>query len=194
MSSLAPQSDTELMRAVRDGDLSRLGVLFERHHRRLFSLFRRLGVAAAPAEDLVQEVFFRMLKYRAQFRDDGDLLPWMYQLSRNLAMDHHRRRGREAVAPEEAPEPVDTAPLAAETLERDDAARRMRRALASLPLAKRELLVLARYQLLRYDQIAQVLGCSAGAVRVRVHRAIKDLRDVYLGELAAADARGEAMP
>ena len=194
MSCPAPQSDTELMRAVRDGDLSRLGVLFERHHRRLFNLFRRLGVGAAPAEDMVQEVFFRMLKYRSRFRDDGDLLPWMYQLSRNLAMDHHRKRGREAVAPDDAPEPVDTAPLAADTLERSDAALRMRRALAALPLAKRELLVLARYQLLRYDQIAEVLGCSAGAVRVRVHRAIKDLRDAYLGELATAGTRREATP
>src|SRR5262245_34410607 len=114
------------MVAVRDGDVSRLGILFERHHVRLFNLFRRLGARAGGAEDLVQEVFFRMLKYRNNFRDDGDFLPWMYQLARNVSADHYRKHGREAPAPEDPPEVVDHAPLANENLERSENERRMR--------------------------------------------------------------------
>lgn len=190
----APPSDTELMRAVRDGDVTRLGVLFERHHLRLFNLFRRLGAPPATSEDLVQEVFFRMLKYRNNFRDDGAFQPWMYQLARNISADHYRKHGKDRQGLEDPPEIPDAAPLAPENLERSESERRMRRALLSLPPEKREVLVLSRYQLMKYDQIAAVLGCSVGAVKVRVHRAIKDLRDAYHGELAAAGAAGEAMP
>jgi len=188
------QTDTELMCAVRDGDVSRLGVLFERHHLRLFNLFRRLGAPAGTAEDLVQEVFFRMLKYRHNFRDGGEFTPWMYQLARNVSADNYRKHGREGQAPEDPPEIVDTAPLAAETLERSETERRMRRALQSLPAEKREVLVLSRYQRLKYDQIADLLGCSVGAVKLRVHRAIKDLRDAYHGDFAAAGSAGEVSP
>lgn len=189
-----PQTDTELMVAVRDGDVSRLGVLFERHHLRLFNLFRRLGAKPAAAEDLVQEVFFRMLKYRGNFRDDGDFQPWMYQLARNVSADHYRKHGRDVQPPEDGPEIADHAPLVSEDLERSEAERRMRRALQSLPADKREVLVLSRYQRLKYDQIAGLLGCSVGAVKLRVHRAIKDLRDAYHGDFAAAGAAGEVSP
>jgi RNA polymerase sigma-70 factor (ECF subfamily) len=182
------------MCAVRDGDVSRLGVLFERHHLRLFNLFRRLGAPAGSAEDLVQEVFFRMLKYRHNFRDGGEFTPWMYQLARNVSADNYRKHGREAPAPEDPPEIVDAAPLATEMLERSETERRMRRALQSLPVEKREVLVLSRYQRLKYDQIADLLGCSVGAVKLRVHRAIKDLRDAYHGDFAAAGAAGEVSP
>ena len=136
----------------------------------------------------------RMLKYSRNFRDDGDFLPWMYQLARNVSVDGYRKRGKEQQQSEDAPEIVDTAPLAPESLERSETERRMRRALQSLPPEKREVLVLSRYQLLKYDQIADLLGCSVGAVKVRVHRAIKDLRDAYHGDMAAAGSAGEVMP
>jgi len=59
------------MRAVRDGDVSRLGVLFERYHLALFDFLSRMTGNAGVAEDLVQDVFVRVLKYRATFRDEG---------------------------------------------------------------------------------------------------------------------------
>jgi RNA polymerase sigma-70 factor (ECF subfamily) len=59
------------MRAVRGGDVARLGVLFERYHRALFDFLTRMTGDRAAAEDLVQDVFIRVLKYRATFRDDG---------------------------------------------------------------------------------------------------------------------------
>ena len=51
--------------------------------------------------------------------------------------------------------------------------------MAHLPHDKRELLLLSRYQRLKYEEIAQLLGCSVTAVKLRVHRAMKDLRAVY---------------
>lgn len=179
-------SDLELMERVRDGDLAELGVLFERHHQRLFNFFRKLGSARPQSEDLVQEVFVRILKYRHNFRPGSDFLPWVYRIARNAAADYHQRGGREvqeAVGdggePRERP---DARPLASEELLRAETERRLRAALDRLPAERREVLVLARYQDLRYEQIAALLETTVPAVKLRVHRAMKQLRALYRGE------------
>ena len=77
-------SDGEVMAQVRDGDVGQLGVLFERHHGRLYNYCLRLTGNAETSRDLVQEVFFRMLKYRHTYRDDGAFLPWIYRLGLTL--------------------------------------------------------------------------------------------------------------
>jgi RNA polymerase sigma-70 factor (ECF subfamily) len=65
-------------------------------------------------------------------------------------------------------------------VERRQQTQMLEKALYKLPVEKRELLVMARYEEMKYEQIAKVLGCEVGAVKVRVHRALKDLRDIYL--------------
>ena len=67
-----------------------------------------------------------------------------------------------------------------EQLERDENSALLERALSQLPEEKRELLVLARYKELKYEEIAELLEVSVGAVKVRVHRAVKDLRNIFL--------------
>jgi RNA polymerase sigma-70 factor (ECF subfamily) len=169
------------MAQVRDGDVGKLGILFERHHRSLFGFFLRSTGRAPASEDLVQEVFVRMLKYRRTFRAQGEFVPWMFKLARNVAADHFGRGRHERPAPEEVPEPVSAEPSAPEELERAESARLLRAALQRLPQEKREVLVLSRFGNLRYDQIAALLGTSEGAVKVRVHRALKQLRQAYDG-------------
>ena len=73
------------MRAVREGDLAQLGVLFERHAGGLFDFLSRMTGNRTAAEDLVQDVFVRMLKYRATFRDDGRFETWVAGLRAVLA-------------------------------------------------------------------------------------------------------------
>lgn len=168
------------MRQVRDGDVGQLGVLFERHHGRLYNYCLRLTGDRETSRDLVQEVFFRMLKYRGTYRDDGDFLPWFYRLARNVCFDHFRGSGPEVPTEVEALDTPSPAPAPAEEAERRDEVRRLSRALARLPVEKRELLVMARFGSLGYREMAEVLGTTAGALRVRVHRALKELREVYL--------------
>src|SRR5436190_8671853 len=64
-------TDRDLMLAVREGDAEKFGLLFDRHQQNLFSFFYRLTGDAASSEDLVQDVFLRMLKYRKTFRPDS---------------------------------------------------------------------------------------------------------------------------
>lgn len=169
------------MRQVREGDVGQLGVLFERHHGRLYNYCLRLTGDPETSRDLVQEVFFRMLKYRSTYRDDGTFLPWFYRLARNACYDHFRgSSSREVPTEVEAMETPSPAPGPPEEAERREEARLLSRALARLPVEKRELLVMARFGSLGYREMAEVLGTTAGALRVRVHRALKELREVYL--------------
>src|SRR5262245_35600108 len=90
-------SDNSLMLAVRNGDVERFGELFLRHHDRRFAFFYRMTADSAASEDLTQEVFVRMLKYRRTFGDDSEFRGWMYQIARNVRADHFRKRQKEAL-------------------------------------------------------------------------------------------------
>lgn len=175
-------TDGELMRRVRDGDLARLGELFERHARRLHHFFLRSTGDRAAAEDLVQEVFVRMLKYRATFRDGAEFAPWMWTLARHAAADLWRGLPREQAVDEWTPEPASGEPAPIVSLVEREQLDRLSVALDRLPPQKREVLVLARFTELGYERIGELLGISVGAVKVRVHRALKELRSAYLAE------------
>lgn len=169
----------ELMDEVRDGDIRQLALLFERHHLKLYNFYLRLTGDRHASEDLVQEVFFRILKYRRTFRGDGEFAAWMYHLARNVHRDHFRKWQNETVMAEEQEEPAAADPLAQEQLEQKQDREFLQQALAQLPMEKKELLILCRYQGLRYDAIAELLGCSVEAVKVRVHRAMNELRTIF---------------
>lgn len=165
--------------AVRRGEVGRLGTLFDRHHRRIYRFCLRLTGDPAASEDLVQDIFMRVLRYRRTYRGDRDFLPWLYRLARNATNDHFRRGARRRESPAEIPERASDEPGPWQGLEGREDVRLLRRALLELPLARREVLVLSRFEERRYDEIAALLGCSVGAVKVRVHRALKQLRQIY---------------
>ena len=84
-------TDHELMIAVRAGEIRRLGDLFERYHKPLYGFFVRLTNQPSVGEDLVQIVFYRILKYRHTYRDEGKFSAWIYHLARKVAADHFRK-------------------------------------------------------------------------------------------------------
>ena len=163
------------MRGVRDGDVARLGPLFERHHAGLFDFFCRTLGDRAAAEDLVQEVFIRILKYRRTYRDEGRFQTWMFHIARNVRTDFLRRRRPDQLTAD-VPEPATEGAGHAAAIEAAQDVERLRRALMRLPDDRRELVVLARYRGMSHDEIAAVLRIEAGTVRVRLHRALKELR------------------
>ena len=170
--------DDQLMLDVRNGDLRKLGVLFERHQTPLFNYYLRMTGERAASEDLVQDVFFRMLRYRQSFQEGTSFVTWMYRIARNARVDQFRKGRREVGLMDENEQPA-REPSPAESLEAEQEAALVRRALEKLPHDKRELLVLSRFQNLKYDQIGELLGCQTGAVKVRVFRALGELRRIY---------------
>ena len=168
------------MRAVRDGDVGRLGILFERYHLPLFDFLSRMTGNPGVAEDLVQDVFVRVLKYRATFRDEGRFDTWLYRIARNARADYFKSRRPSESIEESAMEIAQPGDGPADVVQREREIARLRRALLLLREDKRELIVLARYRAMKHEQIADLLGIQVGAVKVRLHRAVLELRDIFL--------------
>ena len=168
-------ADEELMFHVRNGTGDMLGVLFNRYQSPLFNFYCKLTGDRSLSEDLVQDVFFRILKYRQTYKPGTSFKTWLYQIARNARLDNFRKQ-RPQVEIEDSLLPVvaprDNAQLSQETA-------LLHRALMQLPEEKREVLVLSRFQELKYEEIAGLLGCQTNAVKVKVFRALKDLREIY---------------
>jgi RNA polymerase sigma-70 factor (ECF subfamily) len=179
------------MEAVKNGETGRLAILFERHHRSLFRFFVAQLRNQQAAEDLVQDVFFRMLRYRHSYDPRQPFVAWMYQIARNARIDQAAKRKGEVISFEEytaqRPDPASPEAGADESMVKTQDLRLLRRAMDRLPDDKRELLILARFQELKYEEIARILGCEVATVKVRVFRAVKALGQAYF-ELAGEQA------
>jgi RNA polymerase sigma-70 factor (ECF subfamily) len=172
-------SDEDLMARVRDGETELLGELFRRYGERLYRYCWRMNQDQQLSEDLVQEAFCRVLRFRSGFRDGHRFEAWVYSIVRNLQMDHFRRRKFEGEWDEGMEVAAPRGEWASEVLHAKQEAELLHEALRRLPAAKRELLVLARFEELPHERIAEILGCEAGAARVRLHRALGSLREMY---------------
>lgn len=171
--------DEQIMQEVRAGNVGKLEVLFDRHSRALFRYFARLTSDRAWSEDLVQEVFLRILKYRHTYQAETSFRAWMYQVGRNAWLDQAGKRKGEVALPENAGEIGGVETPADRQVEKKQETVLLRRALAAMPPEKREVLVMSRYQELKYDEIASVLKCEVGTVKVRVYRALRELGDRF---------------
>jgi RNA polymerase sigma-70 factor (ECF subfamily) len=177
------ESDEALMLRVRGGEVERLADLYGRYRTPLFSFLVRLTGNAHLSEDLMQEAFLRVLKYRRTFKRGARFRTWIHQIARNAHRDAWRKRQRESVADteelyqEESLRSTDAGPDW-KTGKGEEVAL-LQEALASLPVESREVLALSRFQGLKYEEVARVLGCSVGAVKMRVHRALKELHQRF---------------
>ena len=169
-------TDEDLMVAVREGDIHQLEVLFERYREQLYDFFGRLTGDRGISEDLVQDVFVRILKYRASYRESNRFITWMYQVARNSRSDYFKKH-KPAPA---ASLPTTSALTPSRQFEESEERALLERALMQISDGNRELLVLLRYQEMRYEDIAELLGIEVNAVRTRVHRAMKELRDIFM--------------
>lgn len=167
------------MQEVRAGNVGKLEALFDRHHRALFRYFMHLTGNRAVSEDLVQEVFFRILKYRHTYQAETTFRAWMYQIGRNVHMDQAGKRKAEVAMPENAGELGSSETLQDRQVQNRQEVALLHRALAALPREKREVLVMSRFQDLKYDEIASVLKVEVGTVKVRVYRALRELGDRF---------------
>jgi RNA polymerase sigma-70 factor (ECF subfamily) len=181
-------SDHNAMVAVVGGNLAAIGTIYENRRRALFRFFFRLTGRQNASEDLVHEVFLRMIRYRHTYElrpragdESADTFEsWMYRIARNAFADQSRRKSREAPAVEGEMEAVPSAHMSPfEAVARQQDLSLLYRALRALTEEQRELIVLARFEGLSYREIGQVLGCEATAVKGRVFRAMKDLSQIH---------------
>lgn len=177
-------ADEDLMLQVRSGEAEMLGVLFDRYQTPLYNFYTKMTQDRALSEDLVQDVFLRILRYRQTYRPGTPFRAWMYQIARNARVDAMRK-----VKPDAPMLTEPAAPASADSAQQKQEAQLLQRALLQLPEDKREILILSRFQELKYEEIARMMGCEVGAVKVRVHRALQQLREVFRRLERTADSK-----
>ncbi len=174
---MAAPSDEQLMLALRDGELSAFEALFRRHYETMRALCARMAAMSDVGDDLAQETFLRILRYRATFRGDARFTTWAYRIARNVCLEQVARASRERRVAESWAAEVESATT---PMGRGDEIAQLEAAMQALVPEHREVLVLCRYHGLPFTEIGEILGCTAGAARVRAHRALLALRANYL--------------
>lgn len=172
-------TDNQVMVEVRNGQVEKLAILFERHHVALYNFFLRLTGSPAAAEDLVQDVFTRILKYRATYVGEDKFSVWMFKIARNAHIDSLRKHHDAVSLEDHAWQMASSEPAPEDRVARESDAALMSKALGKLPPKKKEILVLSRFQNMKYREIAELTGCPIGTVKGLIHRAIQELGDIY---------------
>ena len=165
------------------GDSAAFSVLYERTATALLSYLARMTGARDVAEDLLQETFIKVHRARDRYVEGAAPMPWLYAIAHRTFLDHHRKQKRSKVRarePEKLPEEKAhlTGKREDQVVEQDaEAIERLHRALGTLPPKQRQAVVLTKLEGKSLAEAAEIAGTTVGALKVRVHRGTKGLRD-----------------
>ena len=166
------------MAIVQRGDTSKVGILYERHKEGLFNYFFRCTGDRMKSEDLVQNVFIRVINYRNQFKGKGEFSYWLYFLARNTWIDDYRKK--DALKHSKEIEHIGLDQMSNEDINTEDNLKEykslMQAALQKISPEKRDAIVLSRYNGLTYKTIAEMSDCSENTIKARVMRGIKEIQ------------------
>lgn len=180
---MSEPTDEALMSAHIAGDKKAFAIIVRRYGPVLTGMARRHLRSPELAKDLVQQTFLHVHRARNDFREGARLKPWIFTIATNLIREHYRRTGRrpetsyEAVR-EESPQiepqvdPVDLAELQMQQIN----VQKLQQALTSLPESQRLVIELHWIQGHSFSDVANMVGASVSAVKVRAHRGYKKLR------------------
>ncbi len=174
------RSDEELMAAYVAGEKKAFSELFSRYGGMLVRLMSRHIRNQDDVQELVQQTFLQLHRARNDFDQSRRLRPWLMTIAFNLKREYYRRRMRKPEAALEHEPPASDRGMD-HPLERKNAAVRLRTALTKLPAGQREVIEMHWFQELSFPEVAEILGLSVSAVKVRAHRGYRKLR----GEIEA---------
>jgi RNA polymerase sigma-70 factor (ECF subfamily) len=187
---MSDQTDEQLMQAYREGNPRAFELLLARHERKVWNFLRRSVGDPTAAEDLLQEVFLRVIKAQAEWKGEAKFTTWVYAIARNLCIDHARRAvhrdARSLDAPTRANDEtsetlhdrVADGTRDAEGLASDGQVRaRVDEAVAALPPDQREVFLLREVMDLPFAEIAAVVGAPEPTVKSRMRYALERLRE-----------------
>jgi len=164
------------MQLVQRGDLDKARLLFDRYQVQIYNYCLQLSGDREVSKDLTQEVFYKLLKFRSTYRSTT-FSTWLYTIARNLCYDYYRslRKTEKRIHEFQS------------FLEQDNGVEeqslgdfnQLDRALRQLPMADRELIIMSKFQGMKYREIAVITNTSEGAIRTKTHRAINKLKGLY---------------
>ncbi|HEU5289454.1 MAG TPA: sigma-70 family RNA polymerase sigma factor [Cyclobacteriaceae bacterium] len=172
-------TDELIMEAVKSGDLQQASVLFERYNKRIFNFLARMTLDREVAEDLTQNVFLRMIKYKSSYKEGNKFQSWIYQVARNVFSDHYQSVKNKRADFVDVTKMGDRMADHDESERMDEQERLLQRSMSMLNEEQRELLVLTRFQHMKYEEVAVIMNTTVANIKVKVHRAIGKLREHY---------------
>lgn len=169
-------SDNALMLRVKSGELSALGLLYERYKKRLFGFFYQLNRDPSLSEDLVQNVFVRILKYKGSYTDEKKFISWIFQIARNVNNDHFAKNKKNIELGSFPKQEIFDLSM---DFALEENKKLLQEAINKLSPEKQELIVLSKIKEIKYRDVADILGSTEGAVRTKVHRVLQELREIF---------------
>lgn len=161
------------------GEIGKIGPLYEKYKRPLYAYFFKLtGGDNQASEDLVHTVFYRVLRYKSSFTGQGSFVSWLFRIAHNAGIDHNRKLKilNNYKTEIQTGQPFIYEP---DDLEKDERLAILKLAMSKLKPDERELLILSKIDCLRYKEIADILDISESNVKIRIFRALKNLKDIY---------------
>ena len=170
--------DRDLLLELQQGNIEALGALYDRHHQRVYRTALAVTSDSEAAEDLLQDVFLRLHRFAHRVDPQRPLEPWLYRVTTNLSYTWVKRNNRwrrylvemrDWIVRERRPSPH-------RKIERDEEILEVRRAIASLPVSQRVVVVLYYVNDLSLVEIAEILEIPEGTVKSRLHYARQNLK------------------
>lgn len=166
-------SDEYIINSIKGGEIEKASLLFERHYKNIYTYFFRLTRNQAESEDLVQNVFVRLIRFRNSYKTGHPFLPWIFRIAHHVFIDHCSYKTKEINQLNQYGHFVN------QEDENDEAEVKLKmfyQAFEKLPVEYRELLLLNRYHGLTYKQIGESLGLNERSVKQKAFRALEKLR------------------
>ena len=183
------EADEVLLQAYRAGDVRAFERLVARYEKPIWNFLRRFVADAATAEDLLQEVFLRVVKSADEWRGAAKFSTWLYTIARNLTVDQSRRAVHRNAASLDGPAHAGSDSTAtlhdrlpspdrrADDLASDrETKRRIDEAVAGLPAEQREVFLMREVMEMPFAEIATAVGASEPTVKSRMRYALEKLR------------------
>lgn len=170
------ESDIELMMRAKSGDDSAFTDLMRRHYKGLVNYIYRFTNNRESSEDLAQEVFLRVYRSAKTYTPQAKFSTWLYKIATNLCFTNVKAKGREKnVSLDEMEENIgdlkdSKSEKADDVIYRSEIKNAIFEALETLPEKERVSIILCKYEELPYEEVAEVLGCTVGAVKTHVYR------------------------
>lgn len=183
----------DLIRRAQRREAGAFDALVDLYSTRLYGYFYRLTASRHDAEDLLQELFVRLVRTIDQYEHNDRFDGWVFRIAANLARDRIRRvkrsavlRGRGSQGADEA-DPLDELPDVAidrpdDSLQRSEQLDRLQEAMQELPEPEREVILLRHFSQMPFREIAATMGTPLGTALARAHRGLARLRNLMTDE------------
>ena len=167
-------TDEIIMQKVATGNLDLLKLLFDRHHKHVYNFLYKMSGDRMLSEDLTQDVFYKLIKYRGTYKN-GSFVSWLFTIARNSLKSHFSRNHQT----HDDIEVLEYRSVESENLAQEDYSH-LQSVLNKLDPSDRELIILNRFKDIKYEELAEIVGSTPGAVKTRVCRVLKKVKQMYL--------------